>query len=165
MIGMGARHQRVVPRSIGFVLIAIGFLAFVGSYFLLPIYSTTFCFDYCPSMLTATAWEFSLKMLASFSLAPVFDALLLMLLYLPLLAALVVLGSSLGFLARPARAFAIWIRRGCLAGSIALAILLLPLSFFVRPDIGYLVMLAGYALFWGGYALYLTAHPAARYEP
>jgi hypothetical protein len=166
VIGMGARQPRVVLRWAGFLLIVTGFLAFLASYFLLPIYVTTLnCFDYCTPPKRATTWEFSQNLLAGFSIAPVFDSLVLVLLYLPLLAALVVMGSGLGFLANPDRAFALWIRRGALTGSIAL-ILLFPFTLILsRPEIGYFGMLAGYAACWGGYVLYLTAHPQARYDP
>ena len=161
---MGTRKRLAVPAWIGLLLIIIGFLAFVGSYFLLPLFVTTWnCFDSCTPPRRDTAWELSLNLLTSLRMALEITPLLLVLLSLPLLMAVLVMASSLGFLAHPDYAFEVWIQRGSLVGSIAL-ILLLPFQmFWVRPEIGYLGMLAGYALFWAGHRVFLIAHPEARY--
>jgi hypothetical protein len=75
--------------------------------------------------------------------------------YLPLLAAVTVVGCNVGFLVRPHRALATWGHRAWLTGSIALVLMLLFVlfvaSFFAgRPDSGFLGMLFGYGLLWGG---------------
>ncbi|MGZ3582573.1 MAG: hypothetical protein ACXWQR_02575 [Ktedonobacterales bacterium] len=148
---MEARHRLVVPPWVGFLLIVVGFLTFVGSYFLLPIAAVA-CFDDCPSAYF-TAWEMSMRGLSNL---PVFlgpSVIILVLCYLPLLAAVTLL-------VHPQLTFATWNHRAWLAGISALGIAFLGLFFsFIRPDIGYLGMLFGYALFWAGNRLLLTSHP------
>jgi hypothetical protein len=106
-----------------------------------------------------TVWNLSLNVLSHFQGAPVPDTFLLLLCYLPLLAAVTVVGCSVGFLVHPQRTFAIWSSRGWLIGSIALVLLLPFLFLFIRPAIGYLGMLFSYGLFWAGNRIFLTAHP------
>lgn len=158
-----ARQRRIALAWTGFLLIVIGFLSFVGSYFLLPVVVVA-CFDDCPSTYF-TAWETSMRAL---SLLPVtmgqslFFPLVIVLLLccLSLLAAVTVLGCSISFLVHRHRALAIWSHRAWLAGIIML-VLALPLVFFpfVRPEIGYLGMLVGYGLLWAGNHVFLTAQP------
>jgi hypothetical protein len=161
---MGARRRLVLPAWTGFLLIASGFLSFVVSYFLLPLYVTTVnCFDTCTPPKHATAWEFSLNLLSHLPGTPVTDTFLLVLCYLPLLAAVTVVGCSIGFLVHPQRTFATWSSRSWLTGSIALVLLLLFwllfLSIFVRPAIGYLGMLFGYGFLRSGNRVFLTVRP------
>jgi hypothetical protein len=159
---MAARRQLVAPAWAGFLLIITGCLSFVGSYFLLPVVEIS-CFDTCDVPYTyATAWEMSLLSLPALSYPGflVGAAVALALCYLPLLAAVMVVGCSIGFLLHPQRTFANWSHRAWLVGIIALVIALAFLSFFIlHPYIGYGGMLFGYGLFWAGNRLFLTAHP------
>lgn len=160
MGSLDARRRLVLPAWAGFLFIALGFLAFGVSYFLLPVDVTTVnCFDSCTPPGHATAWEYSLNVLSHLSVTPVTEACLLLLCYLPLLAAVMIVGCGIGFLVHPRRTLATWSYRGWLTGFIALVLLLPFLLFFVRPDIGYLGMLFGYGLLWGGNRVFLTAHP------
>lgn len=162
---MEARRRLVVPAWTGFLLIVMGFLAFVGSYFLLPVVEIS-CFDTCDVPYTyATAWEMSLRSLSGLPITlgqSLFFMLVftLLLSYLPLLAAVALLGCSIGFLVHPHRTFATWSYRAWLVGIIVLVIAFPFLSFFIlHPYIGYGGMLFGYGLFWAGNRLFLTAHP------
>jgi hypothetical protein len=159
---MGAYRRIVLPAWIGALLIAVGCLLLAGSYFFLPLYATTMnCFDSCTPPKYATAWEFSQNVLLRFSITPPVSASILVLLWLPLLAAVIVLGCSAGFLMYPRRAFASGIRISRLTGGIALItslVLYLVLLFgWIRPDFGYLGMLFGYGLLWGGTRLVLSS--------
>ena len=160
-----ARRRRVGSAWTGFLLTGVGFLVFICSYFLLPVLVVVFCLDCGPEPRPHfTAWEMSLRSLA---LIPdeLGQSLIFMLVfilfvcYLPLLAAVAVLGCSIGFLVRPHRTFATWNHRVWLAGISALGIAFPFLFWFVRPDIGYVGMLFGYGLIWGGNRLFLTAYP------
>jgi hypothetical protein len=154
---LGVRRRLVQPAWIGLLLVAIGFLLFLVSYFRLPLYD---CSYVCAPHYYFTAWELSLNVLSHFQGAPVPDTFLLLLCYLPLLAAVMVVGCGVVFFVHPQRTFAIRSYRGWLLGSIPL-VLLLPvfLFFIIRPDIGYLCMLFSYGLFWGGNRAFLMAHP------
>lgn len=160
---MGPRRL-ILASGASFLLVIVGLLAFVGSYFLLPLYLTTLnCFDSCTPPKYATAWEFSLNVLSRFSFSPPVSAGILVLLWIPLLAAAAVLGCSFGLLVYPRRAFATGIRLSGLMGGSALVLSLLLylvfLSGFIRPGLGYPGMLVGYGLFWGGGRLLVTVHP------
>jgi len=161
---MGAQRRRMLPAWTGVVLVAAGFLTFVASFFLLPLYFTA-CFDPCIAPTPhITTWDFSLNALAQLSVTPVAEAGILVLCYLPLLAAVTVVGCSVGFLVWPHRTLAMWSFRAWLAGSIALGImlllvLLLPLLSLIRPNVGFFGMLVGYGLLWAGNRVFLTAHP------
>jgi hypothetical protein len=137
----------------GFFLIVIGFLAFIVSYFILPLYVTTInCFDTCAPPIYSTAWESSILLLSHLSYTPLPVSLLIVLQCLPLLAALLVFAESIGFIIYPQRFFVQWIFRSWLAGIIALLILPPFLTVFTRPEIGYFGMLLGYGLFFVGIA-------------
>lgn len=144
-------HQQAVPRLAGLFLVLGGFVCVVCSFFLLPLYITTLnCIDACGPPLQPTAWESSLNLVAHLSITPVAYSLILVLYYLPLLAGVVVVGCSLGYLGKPRRIFARGMRFGRVAGSVAL-ILPLPFLFIISlPHIGYLGMLFGYGLLWAG---------------
>jgi hypothetical protein len=172
---MEARRQLVLPAWKGLVLVAVGFSAFVVSYFLLPLYFTECpgsCF-YIPSGThDTTTWEFTLNLrsgweywaneLPHVDISLVTDTLVLALCYLPLLAAVTVVGCGVGFLVRPHRALARWGHRAWWTGSIVLGTMLLltllmPLLSLLHPGIGYVGMLVGYALLWGGNRVFRTA--------
>ncbi len=153
VIGMEARWQRVLPVWTGSLLAALGFLEFVVSYFLLPVYVITPCCGqtaYAP-----TAWVYSQNALSHFTISPVANTGLLLLCYLPLLAAVTVVGCLLGFLVWPHQAFVTWSYRVWLAGSVALVLLLLVVLFGVvffsgEPEKGFFGLLLGYGLLWVG---------------
>lgn len=155
-------NQRRVAWT-GFSVILIGSVCFVVSYFLLPLYVTTLnCFDTCSPAKHPTMWEFSLNAVAHLPYSPVVVAVTVLLCYLPLVGAVLVAACGLGCLLHPARGFVSWSARGLVMGSIALvSIALLGLTFFVflwiRPQIGYLGMLVGYAVLWAGWRLFLRA--------
>lgn len=159
---MEAHRRLVVPAWTGFVLIVIGFLTFVGSYFLLPVVQIA-CFDSCDVPYTyATAWEMSMRSLSAPS-SPGFlvgGTFALVLCFLPLLAAAIVVGCRIGFVVHPHHTFATWSCRAWLVGISVLGLAFPFLSFFIlRPYIGYLGMLFGYGLLWAGNRLFLTPHP------
>ena len=105
---MEVRQQRVLPAWTGFSLAVLGLLVLAVSFFLLPL-DVVPCFDSCAQpQLSATAWEYSLTSLRNLPVSLVFNVCLLMLSYLPLLAAVAVVACSFGFLVRPHRAFARW---------------------------------------------------------
>lgn len=150
------RRRHVVRARAGFVLIVLGFLAFVGSYFLLPVLVVS-CFYNCGTPEYSTAWELSMYGLSDFPHTPHGSALVLS--SLPLLAVMAVVGGSIGFLVHPHRRFAIWNYWTWLAGAGALVMLFSFLLFFnTQPEIGYVGMLFGYGFLWGGNRLFLTAY-------
>jgi hypothetical protein len=161
VIGMGARARLTAPAWIGLALIVVGFLVFVGAYFLLPLYVTTWlnCFDSCHPPMSATTWEFLLRLLSDFGFAPIGNALVLALLSLPLLGAVVGVGGSIAYRVRARRAFAVWSNRAWVAGTAALFLMLPLLLLASLPEVGYLGMLLGYGLFWAGSRLLHTAPP------
>jgi hypothetical protein len=142
-----------------FLLIIGGFVLFIISYFLLPLYETISCFDACTPPVHRTAWVSSLRFLLDFSFAPVAASFALTLHYLPLLAVLLMLGFSAGFLLHPQRRYTTWYHLSWIVGISALLIALPFLFFFIHPDIGYVGMLLSYGLFYGGHRLFLSAHP------
>jgi hypothetical protein len=172
---MVARRQLVLPAWKGFVLVAVGFIVFVTSYFLLPLYFTECpgsCFWIPSGTHYTTTWEFTLNLrsgweywangLPHVDISLVTDTLVLALCYFPLLAAVTVVGCSVGLLVRPRHAVAVWSSRMWLAGSIVLGTMLLftlliPLLSLLHPGIGYLGMLVGYGLLWGGNRVFRTA--------
>lgn len=162
---MEVRQQRVLPALTGFALAALGLLALVVSFFLPPLYVVS-CVDSCAQpTLYATAWAFSLTFLADLPSSPVINVFILVLCYLPLLAAVMVVACLLGFLVRPHRAFATWGYRAWLTGSIALVLLLLVVLFLISffsggPEKGFGGLLFGYGLLWAGNRVALnSAHP------
>lgn len=152
---MEVRQQRVLPALIGFALAALGLLALVVS-FVLPPLCVVSCVDACAQpKLYATAWAFSLTLLANLPISPVINVFILVLCYLPLLAAVMVVACLLGFLVWPHHAFVMWGFRAWLAGSIALVLLLLVVLFLVSffsggPEKGFWGLLFGYGLLWAG---------------
>lgn len=157
---MEAHTQSRMPALVGLVLIIVGFVVFVGSYFLLPLFVTTLfsCFDVCGPAISRTAWEDSLYLLANFEFFPIANTLVLALYHLPLLAAVVGVGYSLAYRVRPSLSLAIWSRRIWIVGTIALIVMLLLLLIGARPDWGYLGMLLGYGMCWVGSRL-LAGYP------
>lgn len=152
---MGMRRRRVLPALTGCGLSALGLLVLVNSFFLPPLYVVS-CIDSCAQpKLYATAWAFSLTLLADLPSSPVINAFTLVLCYLPLLAAVMVVGCLLGFLVWPHHAFVTWSYRAWLAGSVALVLLLLVVLFLVSlfsggPEKGFFGLLLGYGLLWVG---------------
>lgn len=152
---MGVRRQGVLPAWTGFVLVALGLLALVVSFFLPPLYVVS-CVDACAQpKLYATAWAFSLTFLADHPSSPVINVFILVLCYLPLLAAVTVVGCLLGFLVWPHHAFVAWSYRAWLVGGVALVLLLLVVLFLISffsggPEKGFFGLLLGYGLLWVG---------------
>lgn len=107
--------------------------------------------------------ELSLRLLSRFEVAPIGNALVLGLCYLPLLSAVVGVGCGIIYLIWARRAFAVWSIGALIAGGAALC-LMLPLLLLLpfRPQTGYLGMLVGYGLLWAGNRLLLRAPPQAR---
>jgi hypothetical protein len=169
MGAMGARRRLVLPAWTGFVLVLMGVLVFVASYFLLPVIADQ-CEDACGwlypttwqlSLYGLSAWQYEVYALPQFDISLVPDTVLLVLYYLPLLAVMVV-GGSIGFLAHPHRTFVTWSYRAWLTGSIALVLMLLFVLFGVSffgggPYSGFLGLLVGYALLWGGNRVFLNS--------
>lgn len=113
----------------------------VFAFFWQPLWVSTFCFDTCqpaPPVRTVTAWEFSLKGLAHWYVAPIPDTLVLIVVYFPLVASAVLLISSVVYLAHPSRTLMRWLT-GVWGAGIVLLISQLLLIFFIiaQPDIGY----------------------------
>jgi hypothetical protein len=154
---VGRRYRNALAWA-GLSVVLVGFLTFVASYFLLPVYVTTLnCFDYCSPAKHATMWQFSLNLFSHVPVTPITNSILLLLCYLSVFGALTILGCSLSFLVSLRRVFMVWSRRGLLAGGVALVIVLAFLLLFVGPQLGYLGMLLGYGLFWAGDGLFLCA--------
>lgn len=149
---MMARRQFLLPARMGLVLAALGLLASAVSYFLLPLLVTPCIFGCAQPRHNLTAWALSLRILSLLPSSPITSACLLALCYLPLLAAVMVVGCLLGFLVWPQRAFVTWSHRVWLTGSITLAFLLLVVlvvSLF-GPASGFFGLPLGYALLWVG---------------
>jgi len=137
------------------MLAILGLLVLVASFFLLPL-DVVPCVDSCaqPNRYT-TAWALSLNTLSLLPSSPIISVVLLVLCYLPLLAAVMVVACLLGFLVWPYRAFVTWSRRAWLTGSIALVVLLLVFllgALFLGggPEVGFFGLLFGYGLLWAG---------------
>jgi len=163
---MTTQQRQTAPAWRGFFLIVVGFLAFIVSYFLLPLYITTVnCFDYCTPPVHHTTWEDSLIILEHIPYNPFIDLVVLILDYLPLLAVLIIFGLGVGFLIQPQRFFVKWLFRSWLTGIVSLLSALPFLFFLSRPEIGYLGMLVSYGLFFGGYRVFLAAHPEWQRAP
>ena len=164
---MMARRLHALPAWTGFMLAVLGLLVLVASFFLPPLYVVP-CVDSCaqPKSLRHSVgifadlhWRFSHPLRSSMSC-------ILVLCYLPLLAAVMVVACLLGFLVRPHRAFVTWSHRVWLTGSIALVLFLLVVSFlfsFFRggPELGFWGLMFGYGLLWAGNRVVLNSVSAA----
>jgi hypothetical protein len=169
---MRARLRLVLPAWTGVVLVVVGVLVFVASYFLLPIMAEQ-CMDACGwdypttwhlSLDGLSAWEYQINALPHFDISLMPDTIVLVLYYLPLLAAATVFGCNVGFLVRPHRALATWGQQAWLTGSIAFVLMqLFVLSgaafFGGGPASGFLGLLVGYGMLWAGTRVVLTAQP------
>jgi hypothetical protein len=156
-------QQRRSPLIMSSFLIISGFVMFIISYFLLPLAVTTAsCIDTCTPPIHRTMWGSSLQILSSFSNFSFSTLCILVLHYLPLLAGLLMLGCSLGFLIQPRRFFVVWFYRIWFTGMSALLLILPLLIFFMQPEIGYPFLLLSYGLIFGGYRLFLGAYPEWR---
>lgn len=152
------RPRFIVPRWIGFIIITIGLFVFLVSYFRLSLYVTTLnCLDYCTPAMHSTIWEFSLVLVSRFPYFPAANLLILTLLYIPLIAALVIMVASMWLLINPQRFFMRWLYRSWLAGIVMLLIILPFLFIGLHPELGYVGMLVGYGFFLGGYRVFLAA--------
>ncbi len=164
---MMARRLHALPAWTGFMLAILGLLVLVASFFLPPL-DVVPCVDACaqPNRY-ATAWAFSLNTLSLLPSSPIISVVLLVLCYLPLLAAVMVVACLLGFLVRPHRAFVTWSHRVWLTGSIALVLFLLVVLFlsFVSlgggPELGFFGLMFGYGLLWAGNRVALNSVSAA----
>jgi hypothetical protein len=161
------------------VLAVLGLLVFVVSYVLLPWF-VTYCFGSCSTSLINTLWQASMPMVSQlradiqglpdpqFVVALLSDAskdsVFFVLDGLPLLAAVTVVGCSVGFLVRPHRALAVWGQRAWRVGTIALVLMLLwslvvVVAYRGGPSLGFVGQLVGYGLLWAGNRIVLTARP------
>ncbi len=125
----------------GQALLLGGLVLVVASFFLLPLWVSTFCFDTCqpaPPIRTVTAWEFSLNGLAHWYVTPIPNTLALIVVYFPLCAGAVLLLGGAIFLAHPGRMLMRWLT-GVWVAEIFLLIALVSLIFFLiaQPDMGY----------------------------
>lgn len=152
---MGVRPRRVFLAWMGFILAILGLLVLVASFFLLLL-DVVPCVDSCaqPNRYT-TAWALSLNTRSLLPSSPIISVVILVLCYLPLLAAVMVVACLLGFLVWPHRAFVTWSRRAWLTGSIALVLFLLVVLFLFSffgggPEMGFFGLLFGYGLLWAG---------------
>lgn len=153
---MGVRRGPAASAWTGLLLVVAGLLSVAVSTFLLPLVDFD-CFDTCGAPTYSTAWQISMRALSGS--APAAAPFVLLLCLLPLLAAATTVGCGIGSLLRPRRTFATWSVRAWRAGVGALVILLPFLFFFVRPEIGYVGLLVGYGLWWGGSRLLRTRQP------
>ena len=112
-----------------------------------------------------TAWEESMVILAQIPNDPFSNSVILAFHYLPLLATLMIFGSGIGYLIHPQRFFVRWLFPSWLTGIAILFIALPFLTVFTRPEIGYFGMLVSYGLFFGGYRVFLAAHPEWQRAP
>jgi hypothetical protein len=150
---MEARARYSVSTVIGLLLLFMGFLVFIGAYFLLPLFITggLACGDVCASPKSVTILELLLRALSGLTLYPIGNTLFLALLSLPLLGAVVGVGCSLVYLVQSRRALAVWSTVALVVGTVALFPIMVPLfAVLGRPDVGYLGMLVGYGLLWAG---------------
>ena len=163
---MMARRLHALPAWMGFMLAILGLLVLVASFFLPPL-DVVPCLDSCaqPNRYT-TAWALSLNTLSLLPSSPIISVVLLVLAFLPLLAAVTVVACLLGFLVRPHRAFVTWSHRAWLTGSIALVLFLLVVTFLFSfflggPELGFFGLLFGYGLLWAGNRVALNSVSAA----
>ena len=159
---MAAIRQWAKSVWAGFLLLVFGFLIMLTSYFLLPLFVSTFCFDTCQEPITPyapTAWESSMRFISSFWISPLANSFALLIQYLPIVTAAVIVGSGITFLARPRHVLITWIFRWWLVGLIALGVGLPFLSIYSHPGTGYFGMLVSFGLFWAGNRLIRAAHP------
>jgi hypothetical protein len=159
------QQPQTAPAWRGFFLIVVGLLMFIVSYFLLPLFVTTFNCDSCTPPKHYSAWESSLIFLLHLPNDPFIYSVILTFHYLPLLATLMIFGSSIGYFIHPRRFFVRWLGWSWLLGICFLFIILPFLFTFIRPEIGYLGMLVSYGPFYGGYHLFLAAHPEWQRAP
>jgi hypothetical protein len=158
VIGMEARARYSVSTVIGLLLLFVGLLVFIGTYFLLPLFITggLACGDVCASPKSVTILELLLRALSGLPLYPIGNTLFLALLSLPLLG--VTVGCVIANCVHARRALAIWSTVALVVGTVALFPLMVPLfAVLGRPVIGYLGMLVGYGLLWVGSRLLLSA--------
>jgi hypothetical protein len=168
---METRLRLVLPAWTGLVVVVMGALLFFASYFLLPV-AVVGCFDSYCGWVSSTTWQFSLAGLSSWEfyvnglpqldISLVTDTIVLVLYYLPLLAAATVAACSVGFLVWPHRALAVWGHRAWAAGSITLILMLCFVSFGTAffgggPQSGFLGLLVGYGVLWAGNRVFRTA--------
>jgi hypothetical protein len=108
----------------------MGLLLFGVSYYLLPV-DAIHCRDMCGqgqtwdyttmgqlSRYALSAWQYEMNAQPQFSSSVVLDTILLVAHYLPLLAAVTVVGCSVGFLVRLHRTFTVWGHRAWLTGEL-----------------------------------------------
>jgi hypothetical protein len=159
---MRGQLSRTAPVWTSLTLIGAGFLVVVVAYFLLPVLlanGVLTCGDVCVSPKSSSLWTLSLYQLANFRFAPLGRALVLAVLFLPLLGAAGGAGWSLVYSVRARHVFAVWSTGALVAGSGVLGLMLPLLLIFGQPDWGYLGMLVGYGLLWAGSRRLLAAPP------
>lgn len=151
---MSMRRRPVEVALPGCALIVLGFLSVVASYFLLPYAVVGPGLDITATPTSVTAWEVTVRVWRS--VAAPYDlqlalgsAFALLLVNLPLLAAMVILGWEVDVLVHPHRTFVTWSGVARVVG-IAALLIQLPFFIFARPGVGYVGMLVGYGLLWGG---------------
>jgi hypothetical protein len=147
----------VLPAWTGVVLAVLGLLVFVVSYVLLPLFYP-YCYGPCTRYDSGALWQFALAAVSKlqddvqslpdpefvFSLLndAIFYGIFLVLSVLALLAAVTVVGCSVGWLVRPHPAFTVWGHRAWRTGSIALVLMLLCILLLIVLSVGGLPLLA-----------------------
>ena len=150
---MGEPARFTVNAVTSLALIGAGFLVFVVAYFLLPVLlanGVLTCGDVCVSPKPSSMWTLSLYQLSHFRLAPIGRALVLAVLFLPLLGAVGGAGCSLVYHVQARHGCAVWSTGALIAGYVVLCLMLPLLLLLGRPDWGYVGMLLGYGLLWAG---------------
>lgn len=148
-----SRPWGAVPFTLG------GLLLFVYSFFALPIITASVCLDGPACVpITHTAWWLSQNLIDGLPVTPIVNAIFLVLLSLPFLAAVVFVGCGCAFLLAPRRTLLLWCMRCWAVGILALFVQV-PFLFFVlsHPGGGFVGMLGAYALFWAGYSVLWAA--------
>jgi hypothetical protein len=163
---MGTRLRQYALALSGQVLLLGGLAIVVGSFFWLPLWVSTFCFDTCEpgsSARTVTAWEFALRGFDHWYVTPIPDTLVLIVVYFPLLAGVVMVLCGAIMIAHPSGPLLRWLARIWVAGIALLAALLLLIFFIIsQPDMGYWGMALSYVLSGIGILLIRAGHPELR---
>lgn len=161
VIATKPRRRHVVRARIGFALIVLGCLAFIGSYSLLPALVVSCVAAYasdCGAPDYLTGWELSQYGLSNLPDRAAVFALVLS--SLPLFAVMAIVGCSICFLVDPHPTFEGWSYAAWAVGIGALGMLFTFLVFYgTLPQIGYVAMLLSYGVLLGGKILFLKAYP------
>ena len=158
---MGVRRRPLGWAVPGEVLVALGCLCLVVSY-LLPLSVCGSVLLCGPQPSYTYAWDATVRMwpgvVASSDMQSALGAaFLLVVTNLPVLAAVTMLGASIGFLVHPDGRLVTWNRWAWRLGISAVVILFLPVHFISVAGLGYTGMWVGYGVLWGGNHLLYSA--------